>query len=127
MAYTVPQMPLEVNVWNLITPPGPPPYGPPSFTTKAALRAMFTAQAIEITFFNFTCFMSLSVPAYTDLRPWGAEGGWTGATGSMVEVPAGTGRYYQVQCVDDVAKGFPNEYRFAILTQGYRAFAFPIP
>lgn len=51
----------------------------------------------------------LLVPALTDVRDFST----VGAVGSydMVEVPAGTGRWYRVGIVDDVGKGFPNEYR----------------
>jgi hypothetical protein len=52
----------------------------------------------------------LLVPALTDIR------GSFSATGpDQVEVPIGTGRYYLVQDVDDVAKGFANEHRIAWL------------
>jgi len=37
----------------------------------------------------------------------------------LVEVPKGSGRWYGVNVVDDVAKGFSNEYRIAAL---YKAF-----
>jgi hypothetical protein len=34
-----------------------------------------------------------------------------------VEVPAGTGNWYQVTFVTDVGRGFPNEYRLALLAR----------
>lgn len=33
----------------------------------------------------------------------------------MVEVPAGTGRWYQCAAVDDIGKGFSNEHRTACI------------
>ena len=54
--------------------------------------------------------MYLRVPAHTDLQ-WAIS-----AHGSdIVEVPAGSGRFYIVAFVEDIAKGFPNEHRFAVL------------
>lgn len=52
--------------------------------------------------------MSLLVPKLTDIR-----GGQDINGGDYVEVPAGTGRLYAVDFVDDVGKGFTNEYRDA--------------
>lgn len=38
--------------------------------------------------------------------------------GDAVEVPAGSGRFYTVVTVDDVAKGYPTEYRVASIQKG---------
>ena len=35
--------------------------------------------------------------------------------GDVVEVPSGTGRFYWVTYVDDVGRGYANEFRFATL------------
>jgi hypothetical protein len=45
----------------------------------------------------------------------------------LVEVPAGTGRFYRVQWVDDLGKGFDNEHRFALLLQTNTFSPWPIP
>lgn len=37
----------------------------------------------------------------------------------LIEVPAGSGRWYTAWLVDDIAKGFPNEHRFALLSKAY--------
>lgn len=52
----------------------------------------------------------LLVPAGTDIRDASCS-----HVADFVEVPAGSGRWYSVMGVDDVAKGFPNEYRLASL------------
>jgi hypothetical protein len=52
----------------------------------------------------------LLVPARSDLRDNGCVGGY-----DVVEVPAGTGRFYALVQVDDMARGFPNEYRIATM------------
>jgi hypothetical protein len=54
--------------------------------------------------------MSLLLPKLTDIR-----GGQDTAAADQVEVPAGSGRYYQVQIVDDIGKGWPNEHRTACI------------
>lgn len=54
---------------------------------------------------------TILMPKDTDVRDhWHA-----GARPDLVEVPSGSGRYYFVHYVDDVAKGFANEYRIAYL------------
>lgn len=55
-------------------------------------------------------YMELLLPKLTDVRA-----AWNGASEDLVEVPAGTHRFYLVQSVDDVGKGFLNEYRLAVM------------
>ncbi len=52
--------------------------------------------------------MSLLLPPLTDVR-----GPQDTVSFDMVEVPAGSGRWYQVEAVDDIGKGFSNEHRSA--------------
>lgn len=56
---------------------------------------------------------SLLVPALTDIRDNSC-----GTRADVVEVPADTRRWYNVSSVDDVGKGFPNEFRVATLAKG---------
>lgn len=49
---------------------------------------------------------NLLVASLTDIRDQHC-----GGDSDLVEVPKGTGRWYVVSIVDDVGKGFPNEYR----------------
>lgn len=58
--------------------------------------------------------MQLLCPAGTDIA-----GRIDGVYWDVVEVPAGTSRYYVVFWVDDVGRGFPNQYRFAALAQAH--------
>lgn len=58
---------------------------------------------------QYTDATSVLFPAGTDVRFYGAGG----LTHDVLEVPAGSGRWYIVMDVDDVAKGFANEYRWA--------------
>ena len=59
---------------------------------------------------SFAMLMSLLVPAGSDLRDLSCA-----AVQDVVEVPEGSGRWYQVCNVDDIGKGFPNEHRCAML------------
>lgn len=56
----------------------------------------------------------LLVPALSDLRSH-----MQGVPPDLVQVPAGSGRWYEVRDVEDVGKGFPNEYRAALLAKAY--------
>jgi len=54
----------------------------------------------------------------TDIRdPWGVANRQEGQA-DAVEVPAGSGRFYTVVYVDDVASGFPTQYRTALIVKG---------
>lgn len=64
--------------------------------------------------------MSLLVAKGTDIR-----GPQDTTSLDMVEVPAGSGRWYFVDGVDDVGKGFTNEYREASITALFGTWAPP--
>jgi len=70
--------------------------------------------------------MYLLLPATTDIRDSLNASSFDG-----VECPAGSGRYYFVNFVDDVAKGFLNEYRAAFMSKingpGGAPWPTPIP
>jgi hypothetical protein len=68
----------------------------------------------------------LLLPAGTDIRDWACWDGLAMDQPDVVEAPRGTGRYYTVIQVDDVAKGFPNEYRVAFIAKG-AYWPIPIP
>lgn len=65
----------------------------------------------------------LRVPAFTDIRSK-----WQAGTGQpdQVECPEGSGVFYLVSDVMDVAKGFPNEYRAALISV-WRPTPVPLP
>ena len=68
----------------------------------------------------------LRLPKLTDIRPM-----WFLPTNARVtdgvEVPAGSKRYYAVTQVEDMHKGFPNEYRVALLAWVYYYGSWPLP
>jgi hypothetical protein len=70
--------------------------------------------------------IQLLLPALTDVRDGIKEQDPT-TFGDVVEVPAGSGRYYYVIVVDDIGKGFLNEHRCASIEAGAYAIALPVP
>jgi hypothetical protein len=65
--------------------------------------------------------MWLRLPALTDVRDTKS-----GGMPDILEVPAGSGRFYTSVWVDDIALGFANEHRFAILA-GKSPWPLPFP
>lgn len=117
--------PIVVNIWRYAS---PPPAAPVSTT---AANLMMGLRRSNITLIEsvaaFSSFLYLCVAKGYDIRGW-----WDGSGGDYVEAPAGTNRYYQVMAVDDVGKGFSNEYRIAFMQQVTQPFAlfgipFPVP
>lgn len=107
MAYVLPTFNLNVNVWR-----GPqtlPPGGAPDLTPIGNLAA-----GRRLPFDNTSAVldMYLLLPAGTDIRS-----SINATDPDVVEVPAGSGRFYLVAFVDDLGKGFANEHRFAVLLQ----------
>jgi hypothetical protein len=110
MAFRLPTFNLSVNLW---TAPDPVT-GTPTRAFMANLargeRDTFWNYPLYVGYYGMRVFMQLLCPKGTDIYP-----NDPGAPADLVEVPAGSGRYYQVAMVDDVGKGFANEYRIAWL------------
>lgn len=64
--------------------------------------------------------MNLLLPMLTDVR-----GPQDTVSPDMVEVPAGSGRWYSVYFVDDIGKGFTNEHRSAGLLAFFGSWLAP--
>jgi hypothetical protein len=107
MPYVVPTFNLIANLWR--NPWVVPPIGAPALVVPCQLRVYRAYIDSSI----------LLLPALTDIRD-----DQVGSFADLVEVPAGSGRFYQVLWVDDVAKGFANEYRGAHI---YKTGIWPIP
>jgi len=108
MAFTVPSFPLTCN---LFTSGGVPP-ARPRITPLCYLRLLKNAMLVSSAPGTGSRPMLLGTPKGTDVRSALSS---TGA--DTVEVPANSGRLYKVQMVDDIAKGFANEYRAAAIVQ----------
>jgi hypothetical protein len=124
LSYQLPTFNLDVRLWRWVNwNLGVPPTAPPDLLFKGQLRLFRTA------------FMSpnpSSAPVRVALlvaKGTAIQGryGWFTPTNvpDLVEVPAGTGRYYTVAAVDDVARGFSNEYRFCRLEQNTAPIPLP--
>lgn len=121
MPFTVPSMPLTCRVFHGKA-GGPFPLTNPDLTPPCQLRFPGLRSAVSGTATKITD-MLIIVPKGTDIR-----GPSFGIQADAIECPAGSGRYYVVQMVDDVAKGFSNEYRFALVTwQNNSANGWPVP
>lgn len=109
-----------------------PPYPLPTLNLTCTVSRRTAPSAIWVTVASIPC--QLRAPG---VRSTGQDAGrgwtftWALITSALadvrdnvshpaadrVEVPAGSGRLYSVEIVDDVAKGFPNEYRIAFLSK----------
>ena len=124
--FHIPHFNLNANVWRfldgLVT---SPPLPPPDFTTVCNLQ--FGRKFAD----GYGGEMWLLVPALTDIREYNLSGGGTAL--DVVEVPAGSGRFYIISSIDDVGKGFANEYRVGIMEKAMyfwspiAAWDWPIP
>lgn len=112
MAFTVPDFPLPVDIYT----------GP--WVGKALRVSTFGNLAPGRRVSNFQVAWDggnnvipmdsiLLLPKLTDIRAWFQ----VGAQSDIVEVPAGSGRWYSVVGVEDFGKGFANEHRWAMISQ----------
>ncbi len=107
MAFRVPTFNLVCNIFtgaNFLNPPRVVVACQLAFGRRQEWVCNFQAGSA-----NSLCPLLL-VPALTDLRGFVKSGTLDG-----VEVPAGSGRKYVCRDVEDVAKGFSNEYRVGLL------------
>lgn len=122
MAFVLPTFNLECDVYTHV------PFAVPTivrFTTECQLRPPSMNQAsIVATSSTNHCGMVLLVPKDTDLRD---DFSAPGNSPDAIQCPPGSGRWYQCAYVDDVAKGFANEHRFAILLKGLVNWPVPMP
>lgn len=110
MGYTLPTFNLDVNIFT-----GGVVTVPPRLTVKGNLalgRRIQLAMGIPGDTDGPSISMTLLLPPGTDIRDSLNVG-----TADVVEVPAGTQRFYMVTTVDDIGKGFPNEHRYAMLVK----------
>jgi hypothetical protein len=114
MAYRLPNFNLTVNIWRFV--PGPyPPAAAPDVISVAQLRNEPRSPILRPVN-TYVPLWTLLLPSLTDVR--GRLGfGSSGFGGDIVECPAGSGRVYSIEWVDDIAKGFANEHRMALIIQ----------
>lgn len=131
MPFTLPSFNLAYNCWHTgVVNPVPPPVGGPAFTALCNF-SLGRRIATGTDSFSPTNVLSgdgidvmlriMMVPAGVDLRgPYQGES-------DLVEVPAGSGAFYALLDVADMAKGFPNEHRVAWAIPTNRGFGYFLP
>ena len=129
MAFRIPTFGLNVNLWRAGTGATNPPDlvftgnlspGKRSMMVSTLVTGAGAGFAPTSALFDYQLFMELLCPRVTDIRA-GDPG--NAAFPDLVECPAGSGRYYLVVWVDDVAKGFSNEYRIALIVHYTKTLA----
>lgn len=120
MAFSLPTF--NLTVWIFRHGNAPPGAGPDVIANGNLTpgRRVFMANA-PAGFGGCPMLVEVLLPALTDIRGWNDPG-----ASDWAEVPAGSGRYYEVLFVDDIGKGFANEHRFALLAQ-INPWPSPIP
>lgn len=110
MAFVLPTFPITCEIFDSGL---PPPAGPARISGQPCqLRAPQANMTIIIPAAGATSSVVLLLPPGTDIRdPWNAPIN----SNDYVEAPSGSGRFYRVMFMDDIAKGFSNEHRFAVL------------
>jgi hypothetical protein len=111
MSFSPPTFNLTCNIWRVLGVGGA--YAAPDVTVNCNLsqgKRVLVAGWGPVGHPAPYHFNELLLPALTDIRSL-----WNGTNQDLVEVPAGSKRFYTVTQVDDVAKGFPNEYRLAMM------------
>lgn len=117
MSFTVPQFNLLCDIWHA-------PFAPPGAPSASSICNLAFGRRTSPTIgVSANGEMQLLLPPGTDVRttPQGV------ASPDIIEVPAGSGRIYNVLQVDDIGKGFPNEHRIAILLATGAHGLWPIP
>src|SRR5216684_2145996 len=104
MAFSTPTFNLNVHIYTF----APFPLGLPRLTTVCNLTPSKRVNVLDFLVIVGEVVMInswLLLPAFTDIRCLAQ-----GVNPDFLEVPAGSGRFYGVVDVEDVAKGFSNEY-----------------
>lgn len=114
MAFSVPTFNLTVDIYNVVLPSNKTLRlsSPCNLAMGRRINWQYSAGLTGQGTEGSTPMLLL--PALTDIRDASV-----GQEADILECPQGSGRWYQVENVDDVGKGFPNEYRMATLRKIY--------
>lgn len=119
MSFTVPNFNLTFNAWHA---PNVPPAIPDLVGICNLAYGRRTSSAQGLYLGENEPLMSLLLTPGSGVRGPQCVGG-----ADVVEVPAGSGRFYSVIGVDDIGKGFPNEHRCATLAWSVAFGPWPSP
>ncbi len=127
--FSLPTFNLACGIWHglcpaHVFPPAPPALGPD--LTPLCQLYVYSRNQTENNFFSsdgspssYNLNSLLRLPPATDVRDV-----FNASDCDIVEVPIGSNRWYYVVTVEDVHKGFPNEYRVAMIS---KCFVWPTP
>lgn len=111
MAFTIPTFNLMCNIHSGdVWPPPPTRVVSPCNLAMGTRRIQQFSNEADTPLTVAGSIPLLLLPALTDVRDQSQ-----GLVSDFVECPAASGRWYQVTCVDDSGKGFPNEFRIATM------------
>lgn len=105
MAYTVPVFNISVKAWRL--PNAPPAAATSTFNAQLYITPRPNFDVFPATNTTYQPPIFLRCDKAQDIKP-----------GDVIEAAAGDGWYYRVRWVDRMHRGFPNEYKAALLEQG---------
>lgn len=126
MSFNPPTLPIKCNIWQGQAGLVAPPTGPPTQANVPCALRHYKTVGGYLAQNNHVTVSAILLAARTDIRPTRAQG----QNGDLVEVPAGSGCFWVVEGVADVARGFANEYRLAWLITNWSMAAFwvwPMP
>lgn len=112
MSFRIPSFPLAVDVYT-------GPWLTRAFREQVQGNLCIGRRSQDFPDFNdisanvYTGTMFLLLPPGTDVRDMNQNI----PANDVLEVPSGSGRWYAVALVDDVAKGFDNEHRYALINK----------
>lgn len=107
MAFILPTFNLTCNIWR--GPQGIPPVGAPALSPSCNLTPgrRIANQPLQTLPQSY-----LLLPAHTDVRSF-----INAIAPDLIEVPAGSGRFYDADFIEDVSKGFATEHRLVAMYQ----------
>lgn len=111
MSFVIPEMPLAINIWRAGTLVSAPPDVVSVCNLAYGKRVSILDEGATFGSISYIGAWVL-LPKLVDVRDSTMPGG-----ADQVEIPAGSRRYYMVDYVDDLGKGFPNEHRFAFCSK----------
>jgi len=123
MAFRLPNFPLFCDVYDSAGPFTIPTTTPRMPNVRCQLRYLKIPQVANGIPWQGQSSILLLVDPFTDIRM-----NQPGQLPDWIECPPGTGRWYTVSSVDDIAKGFSNEHRaVAMVSRTDVIGTWPIP
>jgi hypothetical protein len=116
MSYKLPAFNLNANIWRYAAGvPGGAPVG-------VASVCLAWGRRVAAPFSGGTAELGIVAVSPTALFPIGTDvrDGGDGAGQDIVEIPAGTGRYYYCVFVDSIGRGFLNEHIGCVLNKTWQ-------